>query len=166
MQTKKNYIVVGVLIALIVAGGMMALVSVLTRQALAPSESSTEGVPSGVGAPPQEAGGSALALLNAQNNSSQDGIAFLTETSEGKTRVDLSVSNFLPGVEQPAHIHLGSCENLGSVLYPLTNVKEGTSETVLDVPLDGVTSRFPLAVNVHKSGTEPGVYVSCGNIQT
>ena len=163
---QKNYIIVGVFIALIVAGGMMALVSVLTQQALAPAEPGLEPGPAGEVAPPQEVAKSAVAFLSAQNNSGQDGIAFLTETNEGSARVDLSVSNFPSGVEQPAHIHLGSCANLGTVLYPLANVKEGISETVLDVSLDEVLARVPLAVNVHKSVTEVGVYVSCGDIQT
>ena len=77
----------------------------------------------------------------------------------------------------PAHIHSGSCEELGDVVVPLTDVQEregeqaGTgmvhaikgSHTVADMSLDDVLAS-PHAINVHLSGEEIGTYIACGDI--
>jgi plastocyanin len=79
----------------------------------------------------------------------------------------------------PAHIHSGSCADLGDVVYPLTDITpiggdtertgaasaipvEG-STTVVDTPLqDLVDGDF--AINVHLSADEIGTYIACGDI--
>ncbi len=99
---------------------------------------------------------------------SQTGTVTLTASgSQTEVVVNIDASPDGAEVEQPAHIHSGTCDNLpgslGAVEYPLTNVVNGTSTTTVDASLDSLqTGDF--AVNVHKSGTELGVYVSCGNI--
>lgn len=104
-----------------------------------------------------------LALL-AQGGSTESGTATLTDM-DGKLKVTLMVSGEPVGVSQPAHIHAGSCENLGSPRYTLTEVSGGSSETELaGVSVDQLLGELPLAINVHKSAQEAGVYVSCGNI--
>jgi LPXTG-motif cell wall-anchored protein len=69
------------------------------------------------------------------------------------------------GGDHPAHIHSGNCgPTLGGVVYPLTNVQNGTSQTVVDTPLADVeTGGF--AINLHESPTNIPLYVACGNIR-
>lgn len=103
--------------------------------------------------------------LATQNNSGESGIATLTALDNGKTKVELKLNGTLKDIVQPAHIHKGSCANLGSVLYPLTFPVNGLSETILDVDLNaGILDKLPLALNVHKSVSEAGIYVACGDI--
>lgn len=77
----------------------------------------------------------------------------------------------------PAHIHSGTCAELGDVVAPLGDVAapEGehsgsdaafpleTSETVVDIPLEELLDGNH-AVNVHKSADEINVYIACGDI--
>lgn len=113
---------------------------------------------------PQAPGASGLAVkLLPQNNSGEEGIAALTEVS-GKAVVTLHMSGVPEGASQPAHIHLSSCATIGAVKYPLQNVADGISETTLNVPLADILNAAPLSVNIHKSSTEAGTYVACGDI--
>lgn len=100
--------------------------------------------------------------LEPQSGSSRSGIAVLAETS-GKVKVivNLSGSN---EVARPAHIHVGSCPDVGAVKYPLTNLANGASQTTLDISLDQLMIQLPLAINIHKSSEEPSVYLACGDI--
>lgn len=92
----------------------------------------------------------------------------------------------------PAHIHAGTCDNLGEVVYPLTNIgsmesmgtptagMEATpvagawvgaadaipvlmSVTQLAVSLDELLAA-PYAINVHESPENIGNYIACGNV--
>lgn len=79
----------------------------------------------------------------------------------------------------PAHIHSGTCDELGDVVFPLTNVADPTidgertgsdsahavkiSETVVDAPLDEIIEGGH-AINVHLSSEEIGEYIACGDI--
>lgn len=101
--------------------------------------------------------------LDALNDSGQSGSATLIP--EGKqTRVAIELSNAPSGVAQPAHIHLGRCDNLDKApKYPLEAVKGGRSVTVLPVSLDTILKERS-AINIHKSAAEVQTYVACGNI--
>jgi plastocyanin len=101
--------------------------------------------------------------LAAQNDSDQSGTATLTEEA-GKTKVSVVLDQAPANANQPAHIHAGACPNPGAVVYPLTNVVAGRSETTLDVSLEDLLGQLPLAINIHKSAAEIGTYVSCGDI--
>jgi hypothetical protein len=98
--------------------------------------------------------------LSPQNGSGQSGTAVLTSEGAG-TRVVITLSN-APG-PHPAHIHTGSCPNPGAVVYPLTSVTNGRSETVVAASLSDIL-RAPHAINVHKSPQEIPVYTACGNV--
>jgi hypothetical protein len=77
----------------------------------------------------------------------------------------------------PAHIHSGSCAELGEVVAPLTDVAERTGEqlgmgaghpvkgshTIVDMPLDEILSGGH-AINVHLSAEEIDTYIACGDI--
>jgi hypothetical protein len=77
----------------------------------------------------------------------------------------------------PAHIHSGSCAELGDVVVPLTDVAERTGEAVgsgtghavkgshtqVEMTLDDILAA-PHAINVHLSADEIGTYIACGDI--
>lgn len=109
-------------------------------------------------------GGSPVTVtMKAQNNSGESGTTTLT-SQDGKTRVVINLTGAPAGVAQPAHIHKGTCANLDpKPAFPLTNVMDGKSTTTVDVSLDALMKE-QFAVNVHKSGAEAAVYVSCGEI--
>lgn len=105
-----------------------------------------------------------MIILDTQNNSGETGTVEFHDQGDGTTHVMISIQGAPAGVEQPAHIHEGTCANLNATpKYPLTTVVAGKSETMVDVPLSELMGK-PYAVNVHKSGQESQVYVACGNI--
>jgi hypothetical protein len=78
----------------------------------------------------------------------------------------------------PAHIHSGTCDQLGDVVYPLADVAAPTGEEMgaagahpvkvsevnhVDVPLQEILDGGH-AINVHLSAEEIGTYIACGNI--
>ena len=103
--------------------------------------------------------------LAEQNKSGETGTATLLDGAKG-----LIVRLRLNGggdVDQPAHIHKGTCDKLDpKPKYGLKSVHDGQSETT--VP--GITIAqlqkpgAPYAINVHKSAKEAAIYVSCGNL--
>lgn len=101
--------------------------------------------------------------LSEQNASGESGIATLVEV-DGQAVVILALTGAPEDVVQPAHIHVGSCPDVGAVKYPLTFPVNGRSKTTLDVSLDQLRLEMPLAINVHKSAQEASVYVSCSNL--
>lgn len=107
---------------------------------------------------------SVTVTLATQNNSGEQGTAEL-KSEDGKTKVELMVTGAPADIAQPAHIHLNSCATIGGVKYPLTNVVNGKSETMIDVSLDELLAMLPLSINVHKSAAEAGIYVACGDIK-
>jgi hypothetical protein len=67
-------------------------------------------------------------------------------------------------VSQPAHIHLGRCDKLDKApKWKLKPVQNGRSVTVVPASIDAILKE-KTAINIHKSATEPQIYVSCGNI--
>jgi plastocyanin len=78
----------------------------------------------------------------------------------------------------PAHIHSGTCDNLGDIVAPLSDVTELTagevfgaptavlvkeSETDVALPLGDMLSA-PHAVNIHESADAIQNYIACGDI--
>ena len=98
--------------------------------------------------------------LTARNDSGMSGTAVLTPDGDG-TKVVLTVSN-APG-PHPAHIHSGQCPDVGAVVYPLTSVSEGKSETTVKATIADIMKQ-PMAINIHKSPQESSVYTACGNV--
>lgn len=80
-------------------------------------------------------------------------------------------------VPRPVHIHSGSCDELGDVVAPLTDLTapEGdrvgqrradlaeTSFTNVPLTLDAILAEDH-AINAHLSSEEIGTYIACGNI--
>jgi plastocyanin len=78
----------------------------------------------------------------------------------------------------PAHIHSGTCDNLGDIIAPLSDVTELTagevfgaptavlvkeSETAVALPLGNILSA-PHAINIHESAEAIQNYIACGDI--
>jgi Cu/Zn superoxide dismutase len=100
----------------------------------------------------------------AENGSGEDGTATLTQIADG-VRVVVELKNAPADTPQPTHIHIGTCAKIKAAPeYPLANTVNGKgAATVAGVSLDDLL-KGSYAVNVHKSGTDLGTYVSCGNI--
>ncbi len=89
------------------------------------------------------------------------------------------------GVAHPAHIHTGTCDTLGDVVYPLNDVElpgstiatpeddvastpaavnlVAESTTTVDVALEEILAAEH-AINVHLSADEIGTYIACGDV--
>lgn len=102
-------------------------------------------------------------MLSTQSGLGQSGTAMLEEV-DGKTKVTLSMMGGNFPEPQPAHIHTGMCPKPGAVVYPLTNVVGGKSETVVDSKLADLL-KGGMALNVHKSAKEASVYTACGDLK-
>jgi LPXTG-motif cell wall-anchored protein len=89
-----------------------------------------------------------------------NGTAALTDMGNGTTQVVIRVNPANPNML--AHIHSEACPGAGPVLFPLTNVQNGTSTTVVNAPLSDVLARGQ-SINLHKSPQLSDIYVSCGN---
>lgn len=99
------------------------------------------------------------------NESGLLGGGALTEVN-GKIKTTIILVGDVGNV-RPAHIHTGVCSDIGAlgpVKYPLQPVKDGQSETLLDVSFAELAAQPSLAINVHKSANEAGTYVLCGEI--
>ncbi len=112
-----------------------------------------------VGTPVKEV----LTVLITQNDSGQSGSSVLKEKN-GRITVELNLGGSQASVSQPAHIHEGTCADIGEVKYSLENVVDGTSLTTLDSTIEELKENLPLAINVHKSISESDIYVACGNL--
>jgi plastocyanin len=81
-------------------------------------------------------------------------------------------------VPHPAHIHSGTCDNLGDIVAPLSDVTELTagesfgvptavlvkeSDTDVALPLGDILAA-PHAINVHESAEAIQNYIACGDI--
>jgi plastocyanin len=100
--------------------------------------------------------------LAEDNDSGQTGRALLTPRREN-TEVWLFLSEG-EMESSAAHIHSGQCgDTLGGVEYPLTNIENGTSGTLVE----GVTVASLLtggfAVNTHNA-QDSSIYTACGNL--
>lgn len=101
--------------------------------------------------------------LTAQNDSGQSGQAVLTE-EDGITRVVVTMAGDEYPDPQPAHIHLGACPTPGGVEYPLENLVNGTSTSIINTTIANLRASRPLAINIHKSISESSFYTACGNL--
>ncbi len=110
------------------------------------------------------AAGNVTADLKAQNSSGETGTVMLTPRGD-KTEVTIKLSGAPAGVQQPAHVHQGTCAKLDpKPKYPLQNVTDGGSTTTLPVKLAALTDGKH-AVNVHKSADDLKTYVACADLK-
>lgn len=96
------------------------------------------------------------------NDSGVSGTATLT-AMDGQTEVVVTLEGDDLSITRPNHIHAGTCDNLGGVEYPLTDVMDEAT-TVVDVDL-ATLLEGNFAVNIHMSADEIGTFIACGNIE-
>jgi hypothetical protein len=102
--------------------------------------------------------------LGAQNNSGQDGQAWLNDTSGG-LRVKIQLKNERAGASEPAHIHQGTCAKLNPAPWKaLSNVVGGVSVTTIPGLTLAELKKAHYAINVHESASNLKHYVSCGDL--
>ena len=97
-----------------------------------------------------------------QNDSGQSGTATFEQLDDGTTLIVLELTN-PPDVSQPAHVHFGTCDDLGDPLVPLTAVEEGRSETETQTSLERL-QEGDLVIHAHKSDAEFDVSVACAPV--
>jgi hypothetical protein len=110
------------------------------------------------------------APLVAVDNSGVSGTVTLTEEA-GKLRVDVRATG-TGTTPRPAHIHPSSCsatmdevdESTAPPEYALTTLTNGSSTTLLDVPLSEIL-KTPHSVEVHVSETEENVDIACADLR-
>jgi hypothetical protein len=102
--------------------------------------------------------------MKALNGSGEDGTATVSQETDG-VKVIVSLKN-APAGPQPTHIHIGTCGNIKAAPeYGLVSVENGSSTSVVKgVTLDDLLKGH-YAINVHKSTSDLGTYVSCGDIK-
>jgi hypothetical protein len=106
--------------------------------------------------------GTVTVTMKAENGSGEDGTATLAQKGDDVVvTLDLKNGTTTP---QPVHIHTGTCANLGGVHDPLTNVVSGKSTTTVKNTKLGDLETGGFAINVHRSASDVGTYVSCGDI--
>ena len=146
------------------AGTLTAAASAqMTDPSNAPDATATSGavIP---GAVPGDSGAGVRRGMEQQNNSGEVGEVALYPQGQN-TRVVVTINGEPGGRTQPAHIHRGqSCASIDpKPAYPLHNVVNGKSSTIVNIPIDRLLSGN-YAVNVHESPTNIAHYVSCGHL--
>jgi hypothetical protein len=97
------------------------------------------------------------------NDSGVTGSAVLTDLGDGTTRVEVDVDP-AGHPDMPAHIHPGTCVDLvPQPRYPLQNVVDGVSETVVPASLEELFAGG-LALNVHTSTDDYATYTACAEL--
>ncbi|HEY7598947.1 MAG TPA: hypothetical protein VH741_03390 [Candidatus Limnocylindrales bacterium] len=110
------------------------------------------------------AGASATVELETLNDSGVNGTVTLVEVGPRQTRVEVRVESG-GNPDMPAHIHPGSCDNLvPQPKYPLQNVVNGTSTTVVPASLAELLAG-DLAVNLHRANDDLGTYTACADLR-
>lgn len=106
--------------------------------------------------------------LNEQNHSGSAGFATLRDKN-GQVEVLVALAN-APGASaaatpHPIHIHLGACPNPGAVKFPLNDIVNGTSDTMLPTSIAQLKTMLPLAINAHLSASKINQYIACGDLK-
>ena len=100
--------------------------------------------------------------LNEVSGSGQSGYAKLVANGD---QIDVSLSLGVGSMRsEKAHIHAGSCADLGGVEHPLADFAggSGSSETTVATSLSSLGSG-DFAINAHEAGN-PGNYTACGDL--
>jgi len=109
------------------------------------------------------------------------GLALLLGTTMAMGGVSVLAQDGTPvtdeGTGRPAHIHVGSCPEVGDVVAPLNHLTSpggGASDTGRGIPAQYSWTNVPMslddilagehAINVHESDENIGTYIACGDL--
>jgi hypothetical protein len=111
----------------------------------------------------QSGGASKVVNLQARNDSGVTGTVTVVDLGNSRSRVEIKVDP-AGKLDMPAHVHPGTCANLiPQPKYPLTNVQNGVSTTVVPASFAELTGGN-LTVTLHQSNTEMKVTTACGDL--
>lgn len=101
--------------------------------------------------------------LKQVDNSGVWGMAVLRPKGDDRTMVSVSIRGAQRNVEQPVHIHSGTCDNVGEARYILRDVSRGISETIVDASVEELKNGN-YVINVQKSIKHMDRHIVCGEI--
>jgi hypothetical protein len=97
------------------------------------------------------------------------GSATVDPAGASKATVTVMLTGATPGATYPWHIHSGSCTSAGGVVgpasayTPITVGADGTGKVTVTLPI-AAPDEGHFYVNIHKSASDMGTIVSCGNL--
>jgi plastocyanin len=98
------------------------------------------------------------------NGSGINGPAVL-QNLDGSASVEINISGTaVEPAARAAHIHKGTCKDIGEIAYELQPVTNGISQTVLEAPFLQITENLPLLIAVHEGASLPSPIAACGDI--
>ena len=112
-------------------------------------------------------------VLSQENNSGVNGSIALNFIGPGMMEVQVKLSGLAPNSVHPAHIHAGTCEAGGPILYPLNNLTadaEGNvnNTTIINGPPWLAIQNRGWFVNVHQGPTMSdggATPIACGDVK-
>ncbi len=111
---------------------------------------------------PKSVGGKVYPL-KAVGASGEYGTVALKPLGE-QTAVEVHVVNEPPGDVQTVHIHHGTCAKVDPpIIYPLSPLVDGTSESIVDVSLDKILAILSV-VHVHSSYKNEQRSLACASL--
>ncbi|MEX1184187.1 MAG: hypothetical protein WEF86_13225 [Gemmatimonadota bacterium] len=106
--------------------------------------------------------------LTARNDSGVRGAAAVYAAGVG-SQVSISIAGSTPNAHHPWHVHRGTCATGGAIVgdrdaYPPLHVgSDGAASGTATISV-GLDENTEYHVNVHKSATEMGTAIACGNL--
>jgi hypothetical protein len=101
--------------------------------------------------------------MHALNDSGQIGSATITDVG-GKVLITVKLTGEPSTASEPSHVHFGRCPLIKAIpAYNVGPILDGKAESVVDLSWAEINSG-KYALNVHKSASDMGTYMSCGNI--
>ena len=87
----------------------------------------------------------------------------------GSTAAAVSIGGATAGAQHPWHVHSGSCATGGPIMgaaseYPVLNASSnGTASATANLSV-GLDDDGPYHINIHRSPSDLGTIVACGNL--
>jgi hypothetical protein len=109
------------------------------------------------------------AKLNPQGGSNVGGTVTVEGKGSSSTHATVSITGGDPGAVYPWHVHSGQCGGNGPVVgqgsayKPITISKSGTGKVDITLPF-AIPDNGSYYVNIHKSMSDMGTLVACGNL--
>lgn len=109
------------------------------------------------------------ATLASRNNSNVRG-SVAAKSAVAGAGVTITINGAQSGARHPWHVHRGTCANTGSIVggadeYPVLEPNTGGTATASANIEVALSEDSPYSVNVHRSPTELGVIVACGDLR-